>query len=72
MNSDTYTLLRAVAHDIRTPALEAGRSALAVDAVKKAVSFLAVEVHTHGDVSLATRADYANALRAAADAVERG
>jgi hypothetical protein len=71
MNIDTYTMLRHVAGDIRQQALEMSQTSLAVEGVKKAVGFLVSEVHVKGDVSLATRADYAAALRAAADAVER-
>jgi hypothetical protein len=69
MNDQTYTLLRQVASDIRQPALESGRTVFALDGLAKAAAFLAAEVHLHGDVALAQRADYAVALREAASLV---
>jgi hypothetical protein len=71
MNEQTYSLLRRVAKDIRQPALEAGRTAFALEQLRKATAFLAVEVQQHGDVTLAKRADFAKALRDAAAIVEQ-
>ena len=71
MNDETYKMLRQIAREIREPALTMGRTALALEGVTKAVGFLVSEVHLQGDVSLAKRAEYAAALRVAADAIER-
>ena len=71
MNSNTYTLLRQVVTDIRRDALTRGETRLALDDFKKVVSFLVAGVNVHGDVVLGTPADFAAALRAIADAVER-
>lgn len=71
MNFGTYKLLRQVAQDIRDPAMSAGNGSIAVEGAKKAVCFLVEHVHRHGDITVATRDEFASALREAADAIER-
>ncbi|MDM5181746.1 hypothetical protein PO883_31695 [Massilia sp. DJPM01] len=70
MNYKTYALLRQVASDIRRPALDLSQTSIATEGVKKAVAFLVGEVYINGDVTLASRSQYAAELRAIADEID--
>ena len=71
MNDQTYRLLRQVAADIREPSLASGQATSALEGVAKSATFLATEVHQHGDVTLGQLTDYATALRKAALKIEQ-
>ena len=71
MNYETYQLLRQVAQDIRGPAISTGNGSIAIDGARKAGGFLVEHVHRHSDITIATREEFASALRDIADAIDR-